>query len=57
MYVRIGLHTGRLIPGHIGFGRKMEYAVTEGDAVNAAKRVEALNPEMETRILITCRVF
>ncbi|AKN17449.1 adenylate cyclase [Mycobacterium haemophilum DSM 44634] len=54
--VGIGLHTGPLIAGNIGSDRKMEYTVI-GDTVNAAKRVEALNPEMKTHILITRECF
>ena len=50
--VSVGLHTGPLIAGNIGSDRKMEYTVI-GDTVNAAKRVESLNQEMKTHVLIT----
>jgi adenylate cyclase len=54
--VGIGLHTGPLIAGNIGSDRKMEYTVI-GDTVNAAKRVESLNQEMKTHVLITKQCY
>jgi adenylate cyclase len=54
--VGIGLHTGPLIAGNIGSDRKMEYTVI-GDTVNAAKRVESLNQEMKTHVLITQQCY
>ncbi len=50
--VGVGLHTGPLIAGNIGSDRKMEYTVI-GDTVNVANRVESLNQQMETSVLIT----
>ncbi len=54
--VGIGLHTGPLIAGNIGSDRKMEYTVI-GDTVNVANRVESLNQEMKTKVLITQQCF
>jgi len=50
--VGVGLHTGPLIAGNIGSDRKMEYTVI-GDTVNVASRVESLNQETKTKVLIT----
>lgn len=47
----IGVHTGAVFAGNVG-GAKLKYAVV-GDPVNVAARVEALNKEFGTTILIT----
>jgi adenylate cyclase len=54
--VGVGLHTGPLIAGNIGSDRKMEYTVI-GDTVNVAKRVESLNQNMRTNVLITQQCY
>ncbi len=54
--VGVGLHTGPLIAGNIGSDRKMEYTVI-GDTVNVANRVESLNQQMETSVLITRQCY
>jgi adenylate cyclase len=56
IYVGVGLHTGPLIAGNIGSDRKMEYTVI-GDTVNVANRVESLNGQMKTSILITRQCY
>jgi adenylate cyclase len=50
--IGVGLHTGALIAGNIGSDRKMEYTVI-GDTVNIASRVQDLNKEFKTNIIIT----
>jgi len=50
--IGIGVHTGPLIAGNIGSDRKMEYTVI-GDTVNIASRVQDLNKEFKTEIIIT----
>jgi class 3 adenylate cyclase len=43
--VRIGLHTGRVVVGNIGFDGRMNYTVV-GDTVNVCQRLEQLGREV-----------
>jgi len=48
----IGLHRGRALTGTVGTSSRQEYTVI-GDTVNTAARIESLNRQFETTILIS----
>lgn len=50
--VRIGINTGELAAGSVGGSRRQTYTV-HGDAVNVAARLEAMNKQTKTRLLIS----
>lgn len=54
--IGIGVHTGDMIFGNMGANERMDFSVL-GDAVNLASRVEGLNKDLHTRILITASTY
>ncbi|KAH3764636.1 adenylate cyclase [Pelomyxa schiedti] len=52
MRVRIGLHSGEVRAGNVGSSQRLNYTVL-GNTVNLAARLEPLNKELSTSVLVT----
>lgn len=50
--IGVGIHTGEVLAGIVGSGERKKFGIT-GDTVNTGSRVEGLNKEFSTTILIT----
>jgi class 3 adenylate cyclase len=53
---RIGISTGPVIGGDVGTGRRMSFTLL-GETVNLASRLEGLNKEHGTRILVSSSTY
>ncbi|NUQ72727.1 MAG: adenylate/guanylate cyclase domain-containing protein [Polyangiaceae bacterium] len=54
--IGVGVSCGEMVAGSVGTPNRMEYTVI-GDVVNVAARIQALNKELGTDILVSAEVY
>ena len=52
LVAKIGVNTGQMLSGNLGSAQRFDYAIT-GDAVNFGSRLEGMNKQFHTSILMS----